>query len=758
MYIKKKMIDIIIVNYNSTDYLLKCLQTIFDDLGGLSANMFVQDNGSKDGADRIISLHPQIIFKKNKCNLGFSRAVNQALKQSSAPYIFILNPDTFIEKGFFDSAITYLEDHSDVGVLGPKVLDHDGSIQGSARSFPTPLTSIFGRKSPLTKLFPNNSITTSNILTTKSDGKTPMEVDWVSGACMVVRREAINDVGLLDERFFMYWEDADWCRRMREKGWKVIYFPLASIIHLVGASSMNRPIRSIYHFHKSCYRLYNKYIHWPLSISKPFALFALAWRFYIASLFHMVNCRIAQQYRLKPAEKPIEVKDKHSKIKVLRLITRMNTGRPDGQSDSLTKKFDIEKYQSRLPLKILLINQYYPPDTSATANIAYKIAEILSKKHSVTVLAGRPSYNPKNIHPWYLFYTFDQGKVKIQRVGSTAYSRHHIVGRIINYLTFILLATLRSLPNKADVFLSMTDPPIVAVIGAILSYFRRKPFCYYIQDLHPDMALASGLVQHGPLVYIWDNIHRWALRISSLIIVLGEDMRKRIIEKGIEPEKIDVVRHGATIYENLPSPDHPIVQEIRCGFSFMIIHAGNLGFYGAWNTLIEAAKLLKQENVGFVFVGDGAAKPMIKRLASSCDNVRFLPFRPLEEVPYVLAAGDIHIVTVRRGLEGMVVPSKLYPILAAGRPVLVVVPKNTDVFEIVTQNGCGIVADPDDPWSVVSAVRSLLIDRAQLKEMSCQALTAAHEYESEKQLKRFVKLIEDVSVIENVMAFKKRPN
>jgi glycosyltransferase involved in cell wall biosynthesis len=536
---------------------------------------------------------------------------------------------------------------------------------------------------------------------------------------------------------------------MWEKGWKVIYFPLATAFHVVGASSATRPIRSIYHFHKSCYLLYDKYIHWPLSILKPFAFLGLAWRFYIASLFHLVNYRIAKQYRQKPDKKPIEVIDKHSKIRVLRIITRTNTGRPD--SDSLTKRFDIEKIQSRLPLKILLINQYYPPDTSATANVAHRIAEILSEKHSVTVLAGRPSYNPKEIHSWYLFRTIIQGKVKIQRVGSTTYSRHHIVGRIINYLTFILLATLRSFPNKADVFLSMTDPPIAAIIGAILSYFRKKPFCYYIQDLHPDMALASGLVQYGPLVYIWDNIHRWALRKSSLIIALGEDMRKRIIKKGIAPEKIEVVRHGATIYENLPSPDHPIVQEIRCGFSFTVIHAGNLGFYGAWNTLIEAAKLLKQVNVGFVFVGDGAAEPMIKRLASSCDNVRFLPFRPLEEVPYVLAAGDIHIVTVRRGLEGTVVPSKLYPILAAGRPVLAVVPRNTDVSEIVTQNGCGIVADPDDPWSVVSAVRSLFMDRDQLKEMSRQALATAHEYEREKQLKRFVKLIEDVSLIENVM-------
>ncbi len=162
--------------------------------------------------------------------------------------------------------------------MGPQILDRDGSVQGSARAFPTPLTGLFGRSSFLTRFFPNNSLTRKNILTTRSDCKTPMEVHRVSGACMVVRRKAVDDVGLMDERFFLYWEDADWCKRMRDKGWKVVYFPRASVVHYVGVSSAQAFMRSTVEFHKSSYRLFDKYSKPPLRFLRPLAIAGLSLR------------------------------------------------------------------------------------------------------------------------------------------------------------------------------------------------------------------------------------------------------------------------------------------------------------------------------------------------------------------------------------------------------------------------------------------------------------------------------------------------
>jgi len=235
------LMDIIIVSYNSTDYLLRCLRSIYDTLHGTPVRVFIQDNDSRDGIDRVRNEFPQVIISKNNYNLGFSRAVNNALKQGNSPYIVLTNPDTILIDGFFEPILCYMEEHPHVGIVGPKILNHDGSIQGSARTFPTPLTGLFGRSSLLTRYLPNNPFTRENILTTQSDGRTPMEVDWVSGACLVARRKAVETVGLMDERFFMYWEDADWCRRMWDKGWKVALS------------------RSIFEFHKSSYRLFDKY-------------------------------------------------------------------------------------------------------------------------------------------------------------------------------------------------------------------------------------------------------------------------------------------------------------------------------------------------------------------------------------------------------------------------------------------------------------------------------------------------------------------
>ena len=268
-------LDIVIVNYNSKDYLLRCLKSIFHSKETPPANIYIQNNSPEEKVESVISEFPKAKVTKSRMNLGFAKAVNLALDQGEAPYVVLLNPDTYIFDGFFQKAMDYMEENPDVAIVGPKIVDDDGQIQGSARRFPNPLTGLFGRNTFLSKIFPNNKITCSNILTKMSDGKTPMEVDWVSGACLVARRKAVEEVGYLDERFFMYWEDADWCRRMREKEWKVVYFPKATIAHHVGGSSSTRRIQSRIAFHKSCYKLFTKYNKSYLRFLNPFVMVAL---------------------------------------------------------------------------------------------------------------------------------------------------------------------------------------------------------------------------------------------------------------------------------------------------------------------------------------------------------------------------------------------------------------------------------------------------------------------------------------------------
>jgi GT2 family glycosyltransferase len=290
------LIDIILINYKSTDCLIDCIKSIGVHGQGYPIHIQVQDNNSGEDIGNLKNRFSNITIVENQRNLGFAAAANKAMEKSNAEYMLLLNPDTKITEYFLRSIMGYMETHPDVGILGPRILNDDGTIQGSARSFPTPLTSLFGRNSTITRMFPNNSITARNILTIKNNGAKTIEADWVSGACMFVRRKAYLQVGGLDERFFMYWEDADWCRRMRQIGWKVIYYPKLSISHACGQSSKTRPLRSIFHFHKSCYRLYEKYTSSYQAILLPIVLLGLSIRMSLLLLNTIIKQKLSRNF------------------------------------------------------------------------------------------------------------------------------------------------------------------------------------------------------------------------------------------------------------------------------------------------------------------------------------------------------------------------------------------------------------------------------------------------------------------------------
>src|SRR5487761_911610 len=293
-------------------------------------------------------------------------------------------------------------------------------------------------------------------------------------------------------------------------------------------------------------------------------------------------------------------------------------------------------------MRILLLNEYYPPDTSATAKMAAQVAETLATRHEVTVVAGRPSYDPDEFYPFAFLRCETRNGVAVERVGSTAYPRHQMRRRIANYLSYAALAVPRALAIRADLVLAMTDPPFNGIIGAMIARMKGIPFVYNIRDLYPDMALGGDIVRPRSWVALWEHLHRTALRQATRVIVLGDDMRDRILAKGVDPERIVVVRDGTSVPAAAPPSNHPAIAEIRGSGDFVVLHAGNLGFYGAWNTLIEAAKLLPANGTRLIFIGDGANRASLEDSSRGSPTIRFLPFRPPEEIPCVMAAGDIH--------------------------------------------------------------------------------------------------------------------
>jgi colanic acid biosynthesis glycosyl transferase WcaI len=413
-------------------------------------------------------------------------------------------------------------------------------------------------------------------------------------------------------------------------------------------------------------------------------------------------------------------------------------------------------------MRVLFLNLYYPPDTSATAKAGESMVRALSQTHEITVLCGRPSYDPTERRPWKLWQTErisdkpsstppssnrisnDTAAVTVIRVGSTDYPRIRMNQRILNYLTYVALAVPRALFIPCDVILAMTDPPFTGIAGAFLALLRHKPLAYDIQDMYPDMAVAGSIVQPGLLARFWERLHRWALRRATRVIVLGDDMRARIIAKGIDPAKVFIVRNGVDLQpagSPMPFLNREVIRAIRGNFRFVLLHAGNLGFYGAWDTIIAAARKLEGDDIGFVFVGDGAERPRIESLAAGATNIRFLPFFQSRDIPSVLAAPDAHFVTVKQGLEGVVVPSKMFGILAAGKPIIAVALKETDVATLGTRHGFAICVNPANPDELAFAARLMASDPARVSAMGEAASIAAAQYSRVGELTKLVSII-----------------
>ncbi len=381
--------------------------------------------------------------------------------------------------------------------------------------------------------------------------------------------------------------------------------------------------------------------------------------------------------------------------------------------------------------------------------MARSVVEALCSAHDVTVLCGRPSYDPTERLPWRPYQTEITGRVHIVRAGSTDFPRLDMKKRVANYLSYTALSIPRALFVPCDAVVAMTDPPFQGIAGAIVSTLKGKPYVYNIRDLYPDMAVGGSIVEPGSLAKIWEKLHRWALRRAARVVVLGEDMRARIVAKGVDLARVSIVRDGAEILPlntPLPFPDPEVVRAIRGNFSFVLLHAGNLGFYGAWNTLITAARSLANEGVGLVFVGNGAQRAQIAEASTGSSNIRFLEFFPASKIPSVLAAADVHVITVKRGLEGVVVPSKMYGILAAGKPIMAVAPNETDAVSLGVRRGFAVAADPDRPAEVASAVRALASDPTKLKAMGEAARAAAPDYDRVKELRKFAEIINRLKV------------
>lgn len=253
-------LSVCIVTYQACELLIECLHSLAQNTR-LDYEVIVVDNGSTDGVEQILlEQFPQVRFIRNEQNLGYTRPMNQALEQAKGQFLLQLNPDTLVLPNALDILVNFMLEHPQAGICGPKVMNPDHSLQKPCRrGEPTPLA-VFSYFTGLYKRFPRSQRLGGYLLNYLDEDQIAA-VAGVAGSCMLIRRAVVDQIGYLDERFFAYQEDTDYCRRARQAGWLVYYVPQAHIIHYgsLGGSRV-QPFRSIYEWHRSYYLYYRKHL------------------------------------------------------------------------------------------------------------------------------------------------------------------------------------------------------------------------------------------------------------------------------------------------------------------------------------------------------------------------------------------------------------------------------------------------------------------------------------------------------------------
>jgi GT2 family glycosyltransferase len=271
------LVAALIVNYHTYDDVARCLRSLASHEPSIEV-CIVDYESNPDAAAVLRRDWPRARIAALSGNDGFGAGVNRAAREAGgASRLLVLNPDSVLDHPIVATLDAWLDAHADAGVVAPRVLEADGAIQPSARRFPGLSTVFGGRSTWLTRVLPGNPVSARNLLT-GAQVREPIQVDWVSGACMLIRREAFEAVGGFDEGFFLYWEDADLCRRLADAGWKTWYHPGVAVRHSAGRASRQTPQRAQRAFHRSVFRYYRKHGGWPAALLTPIVWPALQLR------------------------------------------------------------------------------------------------------------------------------------------------------------------------------------------------------------------------------------------------------------------------------------------------------------------------------------------------------------------------------------------------------------------------------------------------------------------------------------------------
>ena len=362
-------------------------------------------------------------------------------------------------------------------------------------------------------------------------------------------------------------------------------------------------------------------------------------------------------------------------------------------------------------LRVYFFNRSYWPDTGATGQLLTELAEDLVAKHAcdVTVVTGHSTASGLPPRP----RAEVRHGVRILRARGSRFSPRRFAGRAANYLTYFASAAWTAWRQpRADVVVAMTDPPIIGLVGRYACH--GAPFVFLCQDVFPEVAALLEDFRSPTTDRVLGWVTRHIATNADRVIALGDTMASRLEAKGASRTRVSVVHNWADVRAITPGDkdnDFSRGHDLHAGV--VVLHAGNLGMGQGLETLVAAARAtMHRPDITWLFIGDGTRRQWLEEevRAARLTNVRLLPFQPREMMRWTYATADLCLVSLKAGLAGYIVPSKVYPALAAGRPVVAVVDEESEVAHLVRSHACGEVVSPGDPASLARTVMALADD------------------------------------------------
>lgn len=394
----------------------------------------------------------------------------------------------------------------------------------------------------------------------------------------------------------------------------------------------------------------------------------------------------------------------------------------------------------------VFLNRFYWPDVAATGQMLTDLAEdLVAQGWDVTVVTGGGDYGGgRTVLPREEI----RAGVRILRVRGTRFGRHRLLGRLLDYVSYLGGATMRVLRlGRRDMVVAMSDPPFLSAVAVIAARLTGARSVYWVQDLFPQIAAKLGVMTERSLAYrVSDRVARALNRRCDLVIALGPRMAESLVAAGARAERTRWVHNwaDASAIRPIDATDNPFVRMHDLAGRFVVLYSGNAGRAHPFDAVLHAARALTADHEKiFMFIGGGKRFPELRAAAEreNLRNVRFLEYLPREQLCFSLSAASVSLVTEDPQVEGLLVPSKTYGILASGRPLLFVGSPNSDVARIVGENDCGVVVSPQDGEGLARAIVALRNDPERLARMGANARRAAESmYDRRRATERWAEL------------------